>query len=144
MEKDERKNASWSYNLNTKQVSVLYPSDVKGKFDLMPLVSGLNEQQELMYYYGFKQWVSSNYSACKTSKEKLESAEADYLGLIDKGIEIIGDGKIGLKGRERSNANSVKTQLSTAKSAMELMAKKLKGEKLTEAEEAFVQDIMNR
>lgn len=144
MKQDERKNAVWSYNLLTHVATVLYPSDIKGRFDLMSMVTGLTEQQELMYYYGFKQWVSSNYSSCKTAKEKLESAEADYLGLIEHGIEIIGDGKIGLKNRERSNANSTKTQLSQAKSALELMTKKLSGQTLTAEEEAFIASIVGK
>jgi len=102
--KDDRKNTVWSYNLNTHKLSALFPNDAKLVLDLSPVVGGLTQQQELVYQYGIKQWISSNYAAEKTPAGKIASAEADFNGLVEKGIEIIGEGKIGLIGRSRANA----------------------------------------
>ena len=102
--KDERKNVAWNYNLNTHKLSGLFPNDLKLVMDLTPLVGGMTEQQELVYQYGIKQWVSSNYAAEKAPADKIKSAEADFAGLVENGIELFGEGKIGLKGRVRANS----------------------------------------
>lgn len=102
--KDERKNTSWVYNLTTHVLNALFPNDAKLVLDLSDLVKGLTQQQELVYQYGIKQWISSNYAAEKTPADKIASAEADFLSLCEHGIELLGEGKIGLKNRERANA----------------------------------------
>lgn len=105
MEQNERKNTSWAYNLNTHKLSALYPDDKKAEFDLTQLVSGLTQQQELVYQYGIKQWLASNYASCKTPQEKIDSANADFADLVKSGITLLGEGKIGVIGRTRANGS---------------------------------------
>lgn len=104
MKDAKRAKTLWTYNLNSHMLTGLYPNDSKLVLDLTVLVKGLSQQQELVYQYGVKQWLASNYAACKTSKEKIASAEADFEDLLTKGITLLGEGKIGIIGRERANA----------------------------------------
>lgn len=105
MAKDEaRKNAVWTYNFNTHSLSVLFPNDQRENFDLSTLVDGMNQQQEIVYQYGFKQLMSSNWAAEKTVADKVKSAQVDYEDLLAGKAVIIGEGKIGFAGRTRANS----------------------------------------
>lgn len=110
-EKSERKNSVWTYNFNTHSLSVTFPNDRRENFDLSNLVSGMNQQQEIIYQYGVKQLLASNWAAEKTIDDKIVSAMADYNDLTAGNATLFGEGKIGF-GRTRVNAgksNFVKT-----------------------------------
>jgi hypothetical protein len=110
-EKSGRKNSVWTYNFNTHNLSVTFPNDRRENFDLTTLVSGMNQQQEIIYQYGVKQLFASNWAAEKTIDDKVTSAMADYDDLCAGHAVLFGEGKIGF-GRTRVNAgksNFVKT-----------------------------------
>lgn len=101
-----RKNAVWTFNNNTNVCSVTFPDGKRGNFDLSSVVVGLNPQQKLIYMYGFKQLVSSNAAAEKTSTDKIMSFTADYEDIIAGKVIMFGEGKIGFDGRTRANAKT--------------------------------------
>lgn len=111
--KVERKKASWVYSLVSHMLEVTFPDGVKGHFDLSKVTVGMPQTQELGFQYGIKQWLASNTADPKvysSSKEKLIKMKEDYEGLIEHGLELRGEGKIGVIGRERSNAGAPRTQ----------------------------------
>jgi hypothetical protein len=84
-------------------LTALYPDGVNQVFNLSELVKGLSLQQELVFQYGTKQWLASNFAGCPSPADKRKSAEEDFEGLCEKGIELFGEGKIGIIGKERAN-----------------------------------------
>jgi hypothetical protein len=110
MAEKERKNTSWQYNATTHKLTALYNDGVNQVFDLTSLIDGMTQQQELVYQYGVKQWLASNFAGCPNPADKRKSAEEDFANLVEKGIELFGEGKIGIIGKERANkANMDKT-----------------------------------
>lgn len=107
MAEKERKNTSWMYNVVTHILTALYPDGVNQVFDLSELVTGLSTQQELIYQYGVKQWLASNFAGCPSPADKRKSADEDFAGLNEKGIELFGEGKIGIIGKERANRATI-------------------------------------
>ena len=119
----EKKNAVWTFNNNTNVCSVTFPNGTRANYDLSSVVIGLNDQQKLIYMYGFKQLVASNAAAEKLPKDKIASFDADYEDIIAGNVIMFGEGKIGFSGRTRANArpknddNVVLPKLATLSSA---------------------------
>lgn len=103
-EQKERKNATWTYNFNTHNLSVTFPNDQRANFDLSALTTGMTQQQEIIYQYGVKQLFASNWAAEKVVADKIDSANADYEDLIAGHATLFGEGKIGFIGRTRANS----------------------------------------
>ncbi len=144
MEETKKKKAVWFYTLGNHVLTVNFPDGQSADFDLTKLITGMTTTQELGFQYGIKQWLSSNYASCKTTEDKIASARDDYKGLIEHGLELSDGGKtIGIVGKTRSNAASgVKAELREAKNLNLLLTKKLRGEALSEADEAWITEML--
>lgn len=78
----------WSFDPSTRLASVsigiLYEA-----FDLSTVIElTATDTQKALMFYGFKQWVSSNWAAFKGDNDKITSAKADYADLISAGLEM--------------------------------------------------------
>jgi len=144
MEDNKKKKAIWTYCLGNHMLTVDFPNGQSVDFDLTKLVTGMTATQELGFQYGVKQWLSSNYASCETIQDRIESAKADYKGLIEHGLELSEGGKtIGIVGKTRSNASTgIKAELKEVKNLNALLAKKLRGEALSEADEKWVSEML--
>ena len=138
-----KKKSTWTFDSVTHHATVTFPDGKSARFDLKKVFQGAPTTQLCLLYYGFKQWVASNYAAEITIEDRIASAKADYQGLIEHGLEFAGDGGIGIIGRVRSNAGTgaVKVQLAKANSMLDLMMKKLEG-KITPEEEVILIGMM--
>jgi len=99
MTDDKRKKMSWTYSLVSHVMEAVFPTGEKKSFDLTNLVVGMVSGQELMFYYGCKQWLASNAAAFKGAAEKIMSFAEDFKGLMEHGIELAGEGQISIIGK---------------------------------------------
>ena len=84
-EKKESKNARWLYDAETGIAKVTFPTGEVQEFDL----SELPETCLIpLKFYGFKQWVSSNFASFKTPTDKITSAKTDYDEAVLMGLEL--------------------------------------------------------
>jgi len=109
MEDNKRKKMSWTYSLTSHSMEAQFPTGERRTFNLSTLVVGMSPGQEVMFHYGVKQWMSSNAAAFKTATDKIVSFDADFKGLSEKGVELRGEGQIGILG-EGGKARAPKTQ----------------------------------
>ena len=97
------KKTNWKLVGNTVKAS--FASGGAASFDLTAIMpKEATETQKALIYYGFKQWVSSNYASEKNDNDRIESASLDYTDLIEKGLEIRESGNLAVVGRARANA----------------------------------------
>ena len=141
---DKKKKTTWTYVMGNHTLTADFPDGSSEVFDLTRCVQGMTATQELGFQYGIKQWFSSNYASCETIADRISSAKEDYKGLIEHGLELSEGGKtMGIVGKVRSNAAAgIKMELREAKNLNALLAKKIRGEALSEADEAWITEMM--
>jgi hypothetical protein len=146
MEDKKPKKTSWTYTLGNHILEANFPDGSSATFDLTRCVKDMTQTQELGFQYGIKQWMSSNYASCETVEERIESAKADYKGLIEHGLELSEGGKtMGIVGKVRSNAAAgIKMELKEAKNLNVLLMKKVAGKPLTEEEEKWLAEMTEK
>ena len=134
MEEKERKNAVWSKFRDLATVKM--PNGQEHEFDFSKL------SNEVFAYYGKKQWLADKVASSDCGDKLLGMVEA-YNEAVEKGVTITDGGKIAIVGKERSNAASnVRAELKDAKNLNALLAKKLKGEALSEEDEAWIAEML--
>lgn len=102
-EKKEKKNATWKYSLQTHVLTVTFPDGSEYGFNLGAHTNGMAASDELMFQYGFKQWLASN-AASLAIGEKLEKFKTDYGDFMKSGLELSDNGgNITIIGRVRAN-----------------------------------------
>lgn len=133
-EENKRKNATWSKFRNDATVKM--PSGEEHTFDFSKL------SDEIFAYYGKKQWLADKVASAEAD-EKLQRMIDAYNEAVEKGVTITEGGKIAIIGKERSNAAAgIKMELREAKNLNALLAKKIKGEELSEADEAWIAEMI--
>ena len=133
MEKKEKKNAVWSKFRDLATVKM--PNGQEHKFDFAKL------SNEIFAYYGKKQWLADKVASA-SSDDKLQGMIDAFDEAVESGVTITDNGKIAIIGKERSNASGVKAELRDAKNLNALLAKKLKGEPLSEEDEAWIAEML--
>jgi len=61
------------------------------------------ETKRLIYYYGYKQFVTDHFSGEKDEETKLLSMREYHDAIVANGLEIAGKGQVVVKGAERKN-----------------------------------------
>jgi hypothetical protein len=86
----------WYFDEESRIASCQIGEDQSLVFDLSSIIpTDATKTQKALYFYGFKQWIASNWAAFKTAEDKITSAKSDYDDLIRHGAELI-IGKSGL------------------------------------------------
>jgi len=65
-----------------------FSDGIEVNYDLTTLLEGLVGNQKAMAFYGFKQWVASNWASEKTPADQRSSAQSDYDDMINIGLEL--------------------------------------------------------
>lgn len=105
--KVERKNVSWKYSLGFHVMTATWPSGYSKDFNLSKIVNGCTPTQELAVYFGLKQWTMSLTADPKvypTPEAKTLKIKELIDGVAEHGLELAGEGNIGVTGRVRANA----------------------------------------
>lgn len=91
----------WSWALLGDNAIV---TDKKGKdhaFNMAEITDP--ETKRLIYYYGYKQFVTDHFSGETDEETKLLSMREYHDSIVTNGLEIAGKGKVVVKGKERAN-----------------------------------------
>ena len=93
-----KKNAYWVKF--DKYATVNMPSGLSHEFDFSKM------SMEIFAYYGRKQWLSDKMatSAGTSDKDRLDLMIEAYNDAITKGVELTGEGRIAIIGKDRANA----------------------------------------
>lgn len=132
-EEKSKKNAVWSKFRDDATVKM--PDGSEHTFDFSKL------SNEVFAYYGKKQWLADKVASTE-AEDKLQGMIDNYNEAVEKGVTLSENGKISIIGKERSNASGIKVELKEAKNLNALLMKKMKGEELSEADEAWIQEMM--
>ena len=144
-EKKEIKQVVWKWLSASYTAVADFPDGKSMEFSLKQFCNELPNTVCALIYYGFKQWISSNYAKMKKPEDKRTSAKADYDSLREHGLKFAGEGQIVLANKPEGKGNAgAKAQLAEMKSMTQLMAKKLRGEVLTEEEDKFIIECLER
>ena len=93
-----KENSSWVKF--DKYATINMPSGLSHEFDFSKM------SVEIFAYYGRKQWLSDKMALPKGTSErvKLDTMIEAYNDAITKGVELTGEGRIVIIGKERANA----------------------------------------
>lgn len=61
------------------------------------------ETRRLIFYYGYKQFITDHFSSEKDEDTKILSMREFHDSIIANGLEIAGKGQVVVKGKERAN-----------------------------------------
>ena len=87
---ESKDRVKWFFDEDSRIASCQIGEGQTAVFDLSSIIPlDATKTQKALYFYGFKQWVASNWAAFKNANDKVTSAKADYDNLISHGAELV-------------------------------------------------------
>ena len=110
------KKAKWTILGDVLKLTM--PNGMTADFDMAKLDTRASK------YYGVKQWLQDGQAGVEGDAEKIAGMKLAYKEASEAGLEITDTGKIGIKGKIRTNAkvsviNTIKTNLELIKDPKE-------------------------